>query len=113
MAEHDTTKSLPPVEPMKLSEMVEYATGSIVSRTVAEVVGGTITLFAFDAGQGLSEHSAPFDAFVQVIDGQVELTIGEQSVTAKSGEVVIMPANIPHAVRANQPCKMLLIMLRS
>lgn len=97
----------------ELAELVQYAEGSIVSRTLSDKDSGTLTLFAFDAGQGLSEHSAPFDAFVQVLDGEVELTIGGQVVAGKAGHVIVMPANIPHSVRAPQRFKMLLTMLRS
>jgi len=99
--------------PLCLTGLIDCAKGSIVSRTLAEGGAGTITLFAFDAGQGLSEHTAPFDAFVEVIDGEAELTIGGATISAKAGDLVVMPANVPHAVRAAQPFKMLLIMLRT
>ena len=104
---------LPPAEAVDLASAVEYATGSIVSRTIAENDGGTLTLFAFDAGQGLSEHSAPFDALVQILDGDAELTIGGEIVRATAGQLVLMPADIPHAVKAPTRFKMLLTMLRS
>jgi len=84
----------------------------VVSRTLANNSAGTLTVFAFDEGQALSEHSAPFDAYVQVLDGAVELTIGGEAVRAVAGETVLMPADVPHAVRAIEPFKMLLIMLR-
>jgi len=93
--------------------LVAYADGSIVSRTLLSNDAGTLTLFAFDADQALSEHSAPFDALVQVLDGQAELTIGGKVVTAGQGDLVLMPANVPHAVRASQPFKMLLTMLKA
>lgn len=93
-------------------DMVEYAEGAVVSRTLVKNNAGTITLFSFDAGQNLSEHSAPFDAIVQVLDGTAELVIGGQSVHAERGEMVLMPANVPHGVKANQRFKMLLTMLR-
>jgi len=83
-----------------------------VSRTVAKARGGTISLFAFDAGEELSEHTAPFDAFVQVLDGAVELTIGGEKVLARAGETVRMPAGVPHAVRAIERFKMLLSLVR-
>ncbi len=108
----ESGKSIPSAEALKLSELVEYAEGSIVSRILAETPGGTVTLFAFDAGQSLSEHSAPFDAMVQVLDGSVELVIGGKSVPARAGELVVMPANVPHAVRASEQFKMLLTMLK-
>jgi quercetin dioxygenase-like cupin family protein len=103
---------LPPARAVSLDREVEYVPGSIVSRTLAKARGGSLTLFAFDAGQELSEHTAPFDAFVQVLDGTVELTIGGAPVIAKAGETVRMPAGVPHAVRALQPFKMLLSMVR-
>ncbi|SNQ60178.1 cupin domain-containing protein [Candidatus Methanoperedens nitratireducens] len=101
------------VEPVNLKEHIEYSTGSVVSRTLKENRAGTITLFAFDAGQGLSEHSAPFDAVVQVIDGEGRFIIGGEEHDLKSGQLIIMPANVPHAVRAKQKFKMLLTMLRA
>jgi len=95
-----------------LTNLLEYVDGSIVSRALTEKKTGTITLFAFAEGQGLSEHSAPFDAFVQVVEGELELTIGGQEVRARAGEIVIMPADVPHALRAAKPSKMLLVMIR-
>ena len=103
---------LPPATAITLAAAVEYADGSIVSKTIAKGPSGTMTLFAFAEGQGLSEHSAPFDAFVTVLDGQTVLTIGGEKITAKAGEMVRMPANIPHAVHAPGPFKMLLTMFR-
>jgi quercetin dioxygenase-like cupin family protein len=103
---------LPAGEPLLLGREVEYVPGSVVSRTLAKARGGSLTLFAFDAGQELSEHTAPFDAFVQVLDGAVELTIGGRRVVASAGETVRMPAGIPHAVRALERFKMLLSMVR-
>jgi len=101
------------VEPVNLKDYIEYSTGSVVSRTLKENRAGTITLFAFDAGQGLSEHSAPFDAVVQVIDGEGRFIIGGEEHDLKAGQLIIMPANVPHAVRAKQRFKMLLTMLRA
>ncbi len=101
------------VEPVNLKDYIEYSTGSVVSRTLKENRAGTITLFAFDAGQGLSEHSAPFDAVVLVIDGEGRFIIGGEKHDLKAGQLIIMPANIPHAVRAMQKFKMLLTMLRA
>ena len=103
---------LPAGEPVLLGREIAYVPGSIVSRTLAKARGGSLTLFAFDVGQELSEHTAPFDAFVQVLDGAVELTIGGERVVASAGETVRMPAGIPHAVRALEPFKMLLSMVR-
>jgi quercetin dioxygenase-like cupin family protein len=84
----------------------------VVSKTLIDKKTGTLTLFAFDAGQGLSEHTAPFDAVVQVLDGEAEITIGGKEIVASDGAMVIMPAGIPHAVRAHQRFKMLLTMIR-
>lgn len=96
-----------------LNTGIEYSTGSVVSKTLLENKAGTITLFAFDKGQKLSEHTAPFDAAVQVLDGEVELTIGGKKTAVKAGEWMLMPANVPHAVSAVTPFKMLLTMLKS
>ena len=104
---------LPPAEPMALAEGVQYAPGSIVSRTLLKTDSGTLTLFAFDEGQELSEHTAPFNALVQVLDGAVTLLIGGKPVSVQRGELVLMPANVPHAVRAGGRFKMLLTMFRS
>jgi len=93
--------------------LVNYAEGAVVSRTLVDNKSGTVTLFAFDAGQGLSEHTAPFDALVHVVEGTAELTIGGKAVTASVGQIVLMPANAPHALKAREQFKMLLIMLRS
>ena len=100
-------------QPIDLAALVAYGAGAVVSRTLAENEVGTLTLFAFDAGQGLSEHSVPFDAIVQILDGQAELTIGGEPVTAAAGQMVLMPANVPHAVKAPQRFKMLLTMFRA
>jgi len=104
--------ALTPAVAHHLKQAVAYAEGSIVSRTLIKSKAGTITLFAFDTGQELSEHSTPFDAFVQVLDGQVCLTIGGEDLTVNTGETVVMPANIPHAVKATTRFKMLLTMIR-
>lgn len=103
---------LEPAAPVDLTALVTYQDGSIVSRTLAKTNGGTVTLFAFAAGQALSEHTAPFDALVHVLDGRTELTIGGKKVTARAGETVLMPASVPHAVFAPERFKMLLIMVR-
>ena len=103
---------LPPAEPVDLAALVAYQPGGVVSRTLVKKSGGTVTVFAFDEGQALSEHTAPFDAIVQVLDGETELVIGGKSLPAKAGQTVLMPANIPHAVNATTRFKMLLIMVR-
>ena len=97
----------------KLVSLVEYAVDSIVSKTILDKPAGTITLFAFDRGQKLSEHTAGYDAVVQVIDGAAQLTIGGQGVRVSAGDVIIMPANVPHAVAAEEKFKMLLTMIRA
>lgn len=96
-----------------LAGLIEYATDSIVSKTIIDKSIGTVTLFAFDSAQGLSEHRAPFDALVQVIDGQGIFIIDGKEITAKAGDVLIMPADIPHAVQAKERFKMLLTMIRA
>jgi len=103
---------LTPAETHRLDKLLDYVPGSIVSRTLVQNKAGTVTLFSFDAGQGLSEHSAPYDAMVQVRDGETELTIGGKKLTAHTGETVIMPANIPHAISSEKRFKMLLTMIR-
>jgi len=110
--EEPLTGGLPPAEPQRLDQLVEYSPGSVVSRTVIKRPVGTVTLFSFDARQGLSEHTAPFDALVQILDGRVELTIGGKVVKAEAGQTVLMPANVPHSVHAAERFKMLLIMIR-
>jgi quercetin dioxygenase-like cupin family protein len=96
-----------------LKNAVDYAAGSIVSKTLIDKKTGTLTLFAFDEGQGLSEHTAPFDAVVQILDGEAKLVVGDKEIRAAEGSLVIMPAHIPHEVRAMKKFKMLLIMIRS
>lgn len=95
-----------------VSQLIEYATDSIVSKTVVDKPVGTITLFAFDKGQKLSEHTAPYDAVIQVIDGSGVVTIDGKANVVSSGEIIIMPANIPHSVLAEDKFKMMLIMIR-
>ena len=98
----------------RLVSLVEYAADSIVSKTILDKPAGTITLFAFDKGQKLSEHTAAYDAVVQVISGSAHITIDGQNITVSAGEVIIMPANVPHAVSAaDEKFKMLLIMIRN
>ena len=95
-----------------LAELIQYSDGAVVSRTIVANDAGTVTLFAFDEGQGLSEHKAPFDALVQVVDGQGEFIINGKSNIVSNGQLILMPANIPHALKANKPFKMILKMLR-
>ncbi len=110
MSEH-TEKLL--ATPAKLAEMVDYQAGAVVSRTLVKKTTGTVTLFAFDAGQGLSEHTAPYDATVCGLEGEAEITVSGKPMRLRAGEVLIMPANEPHAVHALEKLKMLLIMIRS
>jgi quercetin dioxygenase-like cupin family protein len=95
-----------------LKELVAYQEGSIVSREIIKKPVGTVTVFAFDQGQGLSEHTAPFDAMVNVIEGEAEILISGKVHTVKEGEFIIMPANQPHAVQAQKRFKMMLVMVR-
>ena len=103
---------MPVAESISVADLVSYQEGSVVSRTLVKRNGGTVTLFAFDRGQGLSEHTAPFDALVQILDGEAELVIGGKRLMAAAGKTVLMPANIPHALNAPQRFKMLLTMVR-
>jgi len=98
---------------LTLTELVQYAAGSVVSRTLVKKPQGTLTLFAFDDGQGLSEHSAPYDAYVTILDGRARLTIGGRPVEAEAGQIVLMPADVPHAIDAVGRFKMMLTMIRS
>ena len=99
--------------PGTLAELVGYQEGAVVSKTLIAKKTGTVTLFAFDAGQGLSEHSAPYDATVCLVEGEAEMSVSGKPFRVREGEIVILPANEPHAVRAVKRFKMLLIMIRS
>lgn len=99
--------------PFNLENDVAYAIGSVVSKTLLKKNAGNITLFSFDAGQGLSEHTAPYDAVAYILDGEADITIGGKKSTAAAGDMLIMPANVPHALHAEKQFKMLLIMIRS
>jgi quercetin dioxygenase-like cupin family protein len=101
------------VEVKQLSELLQYQDGSIVSRVLLKNKGGTVTLFAFAEGEGLSEHTAPFDALVFAVDGEAEVQIAGENFTVRQGETITLPANRPHAVRATSSFKMLLIMIRA
>ena len=110
---HRLTQSTiePPV--LRMLDLVSYQEGAVVSREVLRKKSGIVTLFAFDEGQGLSEHTAPFDAIVNLIEGDMEITISGLPLHVKAGEFVVMPINQPHALKANAKSKMLLIMIRS
>ncbi len=97
---------------VELAGLVEYQEGSVVSRTVIDKEAGTVTLFSFAQGQGLSEHTAPFDALVYVVDGEAQITIAGELFTVPAGKMLIMPAHQPHAVSAPRQFKMLLVMIR-
>jgi quercetin dioxygenase-like cupin family protein len=96
-----------------LRDMVAYQEGAVVSRTLVDKPAGTVTLFAFGHGQGLSEHAAPFDALVQVLDGNVDITVAGKPFHLEAGDVIVVPASQPHALKAVTPFKMLLTMIRS
>jgi len=96
-----------------MSELVAWQPGSVVSRTLLDKKAGTLTLFAFAQGQGLSEHTAPYDAFVQVLAGTGTVTINGEEHLVEAGQMIIMPANVPHSLRADVPFKMLLVMIRA
>lgn len=106
------TKVLP-AKAFKLLDLLRYQPGAIVSREIVKKGTGTVTLFAFDKGQGLSEHTAPFDALVYIADGRARIKISGKSFPVKKGEIIIMPANKPHAVKAVEKFKMFLIMIRA
>lgn len=111
MTENEIDQSVPTVQ--KLTDLVGYQDGSVVSREIIRKSTGTVTLFAFDEGQGLSEHTAPFDALVQVVDGEVEVTISGKPYRLGQGDFVILPAGETHALKALSRFKMLLVMIRS
>jgi quercetin dioxygenase-like cupin family protein len=98
-------------KPLNLAKAVDYRSGSVVSKALLDKKAGSLTLFAFDHGQGLSEHTSPYDAVVQMLDGQAEITIGGKPILAAAGDLVIMPAGIPHALKAVTRFKMLLTMI--
>jgi quercetin dioxygenase-like cupin family protein len=106
------TPKLPSSTVHSLLGLVAYGEGAVVSRTLVAGATGTVTLFAFDAGQGLSEHSAPFDALVQVLEGEADITIAGVAHRVRAGEIILMPANVPHALAAPIAFKMLLTMIR-
>ncbi len=106
-------KRTPGAEVVHLLELAAYQEGAVVSRQITKADAGNVTLFAFDAGQELSEHTAPFDALVHVLEGQAEVRIGGHPSTLQAGDAIVMPAGIPHALRALQRFKMLLTMIRA
>jgi len=107
------TGALTPGEPTDLKSLLSTVPASVVSRTLMKHPSGSVTLFSFDAGQALSEHTAPFDALVTVLAGSVEITVGGKPSVAQAGETVFMPAKIPHALRAPEAFRMVLVMLKA
>ncbi len=103
----------PKSQVLHVAELVSYQEGSVVSRQITKADAGNVTLFAFDIHQGLSEHTAPFDALVHILEGEAEVTISGKSFQLKMGDAIIMPANEPHALKAVQKFKMLLTMIRA
>ena len=104
---------MPIAEVVRLIDLVNYQEGAVVSRTVVKRTTGTVTLFAFDEGQGLSEHTAPFDAVAHLLEGEAVITISGKALRTTAGEAVLLPANQPHALKALSRFKMLLTMIRS
>jgi len=103
----------PKSETLHLTELAAYQDGSVVSRQITKADAGNVTLFAFDIDQGLSEHTAPFDALVHILEGEAQVTISGKAFDLKAGDAIIMPANEPHALKANQKFKMLLTMIHT
>jgi quercetin dioxygenase-like cupin family protein len=99
--------------PNELEKLIDYQTASVVSKTIIKQPTGTVTLFSFDKGEGLSEHTTPFDALVYLVDGEAEITIAGEANLVEKGEMIIMPANKPHALKANERFKMMLVMIKS
>jgi quercetin dioxygenase-like cupin family protein len=106
-------REMPVSETVRLMDLANYQEGAVVSRTLLKRATGTITFFAFDEGQGLSEHTAPFDALAHLLEGEAEIVVSGKPLIAKSGEAVLMPANQPHSLKALSKFKMLLTMIRS
>ena len=107
-----SAQEIPAAEPLRLADLVVYQPGAVVSRILLKRPTGTVTLFAFDAEQGLSEHTTPFDALAQILEGIAEITISGVAHKLQSGETILLPANQPHALKAVEPFKMLLTMIR-
>ena len=101
------------LQPASLLDLAEYQQGSVVSNTLVKKEKGTVTLFAFDEGEGLSEHTAPFDALVHVVDGEAEVSVGDETFRVSPGQLLLLPADVPHAVHAPVKFKMLLTMIRA
>ena len=113
MTYNDKQRKAELAQVLRAADMVGYQAGSVVSRTLVDKTAGTITLFSFAAGQGLSEHSAPYDALVYVFDGEAEIKISGKPFNLTAGDMIIMPANKPHALKAIKQFKMMLVMIKS
>lgn len=113
MAENKPTVNIEGAVALNLAELTHYQQGSIVSRTLLQDEAGTLTVFSFDAGQALSEHTVPFNAFINVLEGEAEITIGGKPTIVSTGEIVLMPGGVPHKVRAAKRFKMLLTMFKT
>jgi quercetin dioxygenase-like cupin family protein len=100
-------------QPGKLADLIDYQKGSVVSRTIIDKKVGTVTLFAFDKGEGLSEHTSPYEALIYIVDGEAEVKVAGKSSVLKAGDMIMLPANKPHALRGGQRFKMFLVMIRS
>jgi len=113
MGQNEGLKGIAKAQVARLADLVDYQEGSVVSRALVDRKAGTVTLFAFDEGQGLSEHTAPYDALVYLLDGEAEITLSGKSTRVKEGEMVVIPAKKPHELRAVTRFKMILTMIRS
>lgn len=113
MSKNSTDKTFQPAAAAPIAELIDYQNGSIVSREIIKGASGRVTLFAFDAGEELSEHTSPFNALVQVLEGEAEITISGKANRVKTGELILMPAGQPHALKAIERFKMILTMVRS
>jgi quercetin dioxygenase-like cupin family protein len=113
MSKNSNDTAFQPAQVVPIAELMEYQNGSIVSREIVKGANGRVTLFAFDKGEGLSEHTSPFNALVQVIEGEAEITISGKPNRVKSGELILMPSGQPHALKAVERFKMVLTMVRS
>ena len=113
MSEIESKLTVDGAKAYNLAQMTEYQEGAVVSRTLLKSASGTLTVFSFDAGQSLSEHTVPFNAFIQVLDGEGEITVAGKMSVVKPGEIILMPGGLPHSVHATQRFKMLLTMFRT
>ncbi len=107
------SNSITPGEVFNAADSIAYADGAVISKTILKKPSGNITLFSFDAGEGLSEHTTPHEALVQVLDGSVDITIADKVTSVSAGQSLILPANVPHALKATERFKMMLTMIKS